>query len=220
MNKKLEYQNGKNWAEVTIEFEDGKLSICGSMGEIVSLQDAKKQALEYWTSYFDEMPAEIIEMNKRCGSKCHNSLQAAKYVLSVDGQFHGLDLHKVENGKAWLLQTCGQCVDSIAEELPEFPKIKRIAEIAKEWHLNDMHSGTEAQEKAVKEFKELNKDVKREIKFEDICNMLKNKNLLFDKSVKGKNRLGYKYGSAWLKREVPERIIRELFLKEVLTGKF
>lgn len=103
----------------------------------------------------------------------------------------------------------GQCLD----ELNNYPLIrnnkefKTIFEMWKKHHLNDMHAGTEAQEKALDEH-----DAVSELKlryasnYKEACNFLEEKGLLIDN--------GYKYGTGWIKREIPSEDLKKI--KELL----
>lgn len=205
MKKILRHSQGNIWASVEITFENGRLSICGSMGEVLTMKEAKKQALEYWKSYFDDMPSEIIDMNKRCGSKCHNSLQAAKFVVATDGALHGLDVNHIEHGMVYLTNSYGQCIDSIARELPTFPNIEKIVNIWENWHLNDMKTGMPQQEQFLKDYKAQRKlDY---LSYDEATSILAKHGLLTVEDVGGKK---YKYGSAWLKETVPSEVLKEI----------
>jgi hypothetical protein len=88
---------------------------------------------------------------------------------------------------------CGQInpvkVDTLAKGWT-YGKLARFNSIWAEWHLNDMKAGTPKQTEA-----------------------LKGKNLDYDKAVEYLKSInlyednGYKYGSAWLKVEVPQDVI-------------
>lgn len=81
--------------------------------------------------------------------------------------------------------TAGQCLDDIAG----YVKDKRFKEILRLWknhHLNDMHAGTEKQEKALEGFQG---------NYSAKCEYLKSIGLYEDD--------GYKYGTAWLYRAIP-----------------
>ena len=98
MRKHLFRANGTRWCAAEISVEDGRLSITGSEGRIVSTGTAK-----------------------------------------VDGEYHGLDVHKEEDGRVYLLESCGQ----IREDLQRwFPQLVPLFP----WHLNDMHAECEHQE--------------------------------------------------------------------------
>lgn len=94
----------------------------------------------------------------------------------------------------------GQCLDSL---VPFFKHNKLFMEIHKFWkqyHLNDMHAGTEKQEKLLEQY-----DTR--ISYNEKCKILENNNLLYDN--------GYKYGSAWLFREIPEKDLNRI--KEIIA---
>lgn len=69
------------------------------------------------------------------------------------------------------------------------------------WHLNDMRAGTPEQEKAVRWY--LENEGKGVYSYEAIAQFLETNGLLYDD--------GYKYGSGWLKEEVPLEVIEWLF---------
>lgn len=101
----------------------------------------------------------------------------------------------------------GQMYDSIIENLKTFDFAdgwsKTIAfefvELWKEWHLNDMQAGTPKQEAFIKEWIKENK-----YDYTEVCEALKKARLYTDK--------GYKYGSAWLSKEIPDKVL-EFFNK-------
>ena len=88
----------------------------------------------------------------------------------------------------------GQIVDNIK---PKTNAQQELVDIWNEWHLNDMHSGTEKQEEALyKHFGNKNVD------YVEQCEYLKSIDLYEDN--------GYKYGTSWLVRELPEDIVDTL----------
>jgi len=132
---------GKEWCEMEakLTYTDGKtrLSITGTAGTVIPKRSGKKMAREYWEGFFEECPEELGRMAVEYGKRTPRS--AANYVLQVDGDFHGLDVHKDEDGKLYLVQCCGQ----IREELIRFfPDCEEYLP----WHLNDMKAGCEHQE--------------------------------------------------------------------------
>lgn len=136
--KKLKIKNDR-WCEVEVRLEDGRLSITGSEGVLMADAAAREQAKQYWEYFFDDNPAEIIEMNRRCGSKCCDSKSAAEHVIEVDGPYHGLDIHGRDGDKVLVLESCGQIVETLGEFFPEVtPYLK--------WHLNDMKAACVHQE--------------------------------------------------------------------------
>ena len=95
---------------------------------------------------------------------------------------------EVKNGKLSMSGSCngsaGQCRDSIK---PKNDEQKQLIDIWKQWHLNDMNAGTVKQTEALKDFKG---------DYTAQCEYLKSVGLYDDD--------GYKYGTAWLKRGLPE----------------
>lgn len=96
--------------------------------------------------------------------------------------------------------------------------INQLVEVWKEWYLNDLTPGTPAQEKAIKVWLSLG----NKYEYDAACEFLKSIDLYADpqvpahlhsrtRLVDGKELTGYFYGSAWLKREVPQEVIDFLF---------
>jgi hypothetical protein len=85
------------WCELQVELRDTdkgpELSICGSAGYVVTVAQARRDALQYWTDFFDDSPADLVDMNRRFNRRFTSSRGAAKFVLDTDGEFHGLDVH-------------------------------------------------------------------------------------------------------------------------------
>jgi len=97
----------------------------------------------------------------------------------------------------------GQCLDSAQKELNiKNPVMIEIVRLWKLYHLNDMKAGDKEQEKAVKEYTKNNS-----YDYEKVCEYLESKNLLVHN--------GYKYGSAWLKEEIPQEDLEKI--KELLA---
>ena len=139
--------NDKQWTEATVEIENGRLSICGAYGRILSDRQAKREAFYYWTSFFEEDPSEIYEMRKRCPQfKGYSPKAAARFVIASDGPFHGLDVHKEDESGVWIVEGCGQCVE---EMQAAFPQIAPLLP----WHLNDLHAECAHQEKRGETYK-------------------------------------------------------------------
>ena len=96
---------------------------------------------------------------------------------------------------------CGQCLDEMLEldslsHNPLFIKIHRLWQL---YHLNDMHSGTVKQENAIDDARKSGKHI---CCYEDSCKYLESIGLLEDD--------GYKYGSSWLYREIPDDDLKEI----------
>lgn len=136
--RKLRTKGGR-WCEVEVTLKDGRLSICGSEGRIMRPAAARREALAYWTSFFEDQPEEMVEMNRRLGKRFTSARGAAKFVIETDGEFHGLDVHYEDGDEVLVTESCGQIRETIAEWFPEVAPYLR-------YHLNDMHSECEHQE--------------------------------------------------------------------------
>lgn len=124
---------GDRWCRLEVELRDGRLSICGSEGEIVTPKIARRLAREYWESYFAEDRSALHKMNDRLGTNYRTAKGAARFVLTSDGEYHGIDVDHETNGRVFLLESCGQIVDTLRQWFPEVaPYLK--------YHLNDMHA--------------------------------------------------------------------------------
>jgi hypothetical protein len=134
--------DGDRWCRIEVEVRtkpDGTktLSICGSAGRIVSPKVARAEALASWEDFFEGNPEELGAFAVQHGKRTPKT--AARYVVQVDGPYHGLDVDSEEDGKVFLLESCGQIREELAEWFPEYaPYFK--------YHLNDMHAGCEHQD--------------------------------------------------------------------------
>lgn len=124
---------GHEWCRLEVELRDGRLSICGSAGEVVRAPLARRMAVEYWESFFEDQPDELRSMNERMGTRFRSPRAAARFVLSTDGEYHGIDMDHEDGSRVYLTHSCGQ----IREELVRFfPDVQSYFQ----WHLNDMHA--------------------------------------------------------------------------------
>lgn len=180
--------------ELTRMKEGERLSISGSTGGVVTRAKAKGIALEYWRSWFEDNPEEIIGMNRRFGKRFTSAAGAARFVLETDGELHGLDT-EVSDAPAKtvrLIESCGQVWEE-AEQF--FPGIGRIW---RRWHLDDMQAGTPRQMKALQQFTD---DMRRpgESLFGAQCRFLKKRRLHVDH--------GHEFGSAWFFKPLPADVL-------------
>ena len=97
----------------------------------------------------------------------------------------------------------GQCLDYIHDNAEKYiipaemqELYNRIYHIWKEYHLNDLNSGTKVQKDM------LPKELHRASNYTEACEYLKSIGLFEDR--------GYKYGTGWLCKEIPEEIIAEI----------
>lgn len=109
------------------------------------------------------------------------------------------------------IDTGGQCEGVIVQYLADSGlrcrALEKVIPIWKEWHLNDCHAGTVAQDKCLEAYKAANPDWNWD--YDNACKVLRQKDLCEDKQylVGGKP---YKYGSAWLFRKIPQNVLEEL----------
>lgn len=96
---------------------------------------------------------------------------------------------------------CGQCLDEMLEldGLSCDDLFRKLHRLWKLYHLNDMRSGTIKQENALNDAR---KQGKLLCYYEDSRKYLESIGLLEDD--------GYKYGSSWLYREIPEIDLKEI----------
>lgn len=97
----------------------------------------------------------------------------------------------------------GQCLDYIHDNAEQYivpdemkELYNRIYHIWKEYHLNDLQSGTKVQTEA------LTKELHRVDHYTEACEYLEGIGLFEDR--------GYKYGHGWLCKEIPEEIVAEI----------
>lgn len=99
----------------------------------------------------------------------------------------------------------GQCLDELTPILVGNHLFEVLYDLWKKYHLNDMHSGTPKQETALRKA-HLNNWANDYTK---CCEYLESINLLYDD--------GYKFGTGWLKEEIPNEDI-ELIKKLIIEG--
>lgn len=139
MKRSITRIKGSRFCTLTITLEAGRLSITGDEGRIIQTAQAKKEALEYWRSFFEDSPAEIQAMNKAHNKRFTSARGAAKFVLDQDGELHGLDVVRQDEKRVFVLESCGQIRGKLLEYFPEVAPLLP-------WHLNDMRAGCEHQE--------------------------------------------------------------------------
>ena len=112
-------------------------------------------------------------------------------------------------GRGNRCHTAGQCIDEIANAFPLNTTIQDMREIWKRWHLNDMKAGSPQQRKHLESFPE---DIWRDSHnshYEWACDILEEADLLHDKNFIH-NDEPYRYGSAWLKEEIPLEVAEKI----------
>ena len=114
------------------------------------------------------------------------------YTFSASANIWRGDNRDIEAG--------GQMVDEAASYFPNNEVAQRLKEIWKTYHLNDLNAGTEKQSGYIEEYKKANPEWRYD--YTAACNILEEADLLMDR--------GYKYGSKWLVRPIPETIVEEI----------
>lgn len=108
--------------------------------------------------------------------------------LSICGTVYtGTKLLKSERN----LISAGQCLDECRDIIPP-----QLATVWDQWHLNDMKAGTKAQELLLEPVRDSFNRLKW---YEEACEYLKSLNMY--------EHNGYRYGSAWLKEELPASVV-------------
>lgn len=109
----------------------------------------------------------------------------------------------VFSASAHVIGMWGQCLNYIHENAEQYmiPEEKkalygRIYEVWKEYHLNELQSGTKIQTEA------LTKELHRADHYKEACEYLGSIGLLEDR--------GYKYGRGWLCKQIPKDIVAEI----------
>ena len=121
----------------------------------------------------------------------------------TDGRFSasGYNEHPRTGGYA------GQCLESLLQDFPESELLKRIYAVWKEWHLNDMIAGSPAQEAHLKNYQR--QDRSGQDHYTWACAELERVGLNPDPGYEH-NGKPYKYGSAWLRKDLPIDVIAEI----------
>lgn len=95
----------------------------------------------------------------------------------------------------------GQCVDTVTAFFPRNRKAHRMLAVWRDWHLNDMQAGTSAQTAWLKAHS-AESEAHRLDHYDWATKALAEAGLNPDN--------GYRYGSAWLKIELPPSIVAEI----------
>lgn len=194
MKRSITRVRGEEFCTLEISLENGRLSICGIAGDVMRTASAKRQALAYWVSFFEDSPEEIKSMNERCSTAFRSARSAARYVLASDGEFHGLDVTREESGRVYIGHSFGQIRTELARFFPEC--VPYFA-----WHLNDMHAECVHQEALGITYQN---DPDHEC-FEPGCmREIERTNAWGEVVIE---TVGYKIGSQWLRRDLPANVI-------------
>lgn len=141
IRERTDEHGAREWCALEVELREDQegrpvLSICGSAGYVLTYAQAKKEALQYWESYFEDEPSQMKDMGERLGRKFRTARGAARFVLATDGELHGLDVYREtatgdKPSKVYVTHSCGQIREELLSFFPEVqPYLK--------WHLNNM----------------------------------------------------------------------------------
>lgn len=121
-----------------------------------------------------------------------------------------LSIHGVvgprKNGEAW--GCAGQIQDDLEGLVPANgwtqEMVDEFLDIWREWHLNDMQAGSQRQMAFLREWRKGREILSYD--YEDECKALSEVGLLEDEEcmVEGKP---YRYGSSWLRKELPAEVV-------------
>jgi hypothetical protein len=100
----------------------------------------------------------------------------------------------------------GQCVNEVVDYFPTDQKAQRMREVWKNWHLNDLTAGSPAQRDYLSNHRTSDTKLTH---YERALKLLAEAGLNPDPNYLHKGK-PYEYGSAWLKRTIPEDIIKEI----------
>lgn len=100
----------------------------------------------------------------------------------------------------------GQCLDDsyFKDMAKSNPLLKKVINLWKVYHLNEMHVGTVEQEKCVNDYFNTHKDVKQD--YDSECQVLKDNNL-YTVKVDGED---YKFGYGWIYLPIPKDIQNDI----------
>ena len=107
--------------------------------------------------------------------------------------------------------TCGQCLDTLKRELAHDKTFMRLFRLWSGYHLNDLHAGTEKQEKALAEA--------GITEYDAACAYLKKKGLFVDElsgnervcETESVSRTHFPYGHGWITRRLPADVLAEIY---------
>ena len=159
-----------------------------------------------------------VELRKKGGEKTFTISPKTKERIYT-GKTTPIYYEFSASGTIWNAQKtdcleCGQCLDTIAEYIKD-PLFLEIYGLWKKYHLNSLNAGTPEQEEAIQ------KMGSRSYNYDTVCEYLKNIGL-YEVNYTGLsigkvyNNEPYKYGHAWLIREIPQDVIKRI--KVLISG--
>lgn len=128
---------------------------------------------------------------KNCEVAMTWSLQAGRFSMCAE----------IWNPRKTDCYQCGQCIDTVVAYFPDDAKAQRMLAIWREWHLNDMDAGSPAQRAWLK--------ANPTHGYEASCVALAGAGLNPDPGYVH-NGQPYRYGHAWLKRDLPVEVVAEI----------
>jgi len=96
----------------------------------------------------------------------------------------------------WDYSGAGQCLNRIAKDYPKNKEVQLIVKLWRKYHLNDMNAGSPKQTEHLASLGKYES-------YEWACEELEKVDLLYDKEFSPDEP--YKYGSAWLYRNIPKK---------------
>lgn len=133
-----------------------------------------------------------IEVKHKTNLRINTQLESINdyYTLSICGNIWNKNHSDIVSG--------GQNLEEIAKLFRANKKVQSIVKIWREWHLNDLEDGSDAQSKAVEYWESTG----NKYDYRAACAFLKEMEIYVDR--------GYTYGSKRLVKPLPESVIEEL----------
>ena len=160
-----------------------------------SVKGQVKAAAESPETFVGEIDLGKVDYNGSGRRNCRVTIE----VRFIDGRLSfGGDIWNPRETDCY---QAGQCYDTIENLFPTSDYVARIVEVWRRWHLNDVHAGTQAQEDLLRQHRD--EYVPGLTSYHEwACLFLQQHDLLVDD--------GYKYGSGWVREEVPAEIQEEV----------
>lgn len=131
-----------------------------------------------------------------------------EWKLSDEGEFT-MRAH-IWNPRETDIYCGGQCIEEVLAYFPNDKLAQRMAAVWREWHLNNMTAGSPAQEAWVKAHKaDYHPASPGDSHYDWACRSLNAAGLNPDPGYVH-NGQPYRYGHAWLKRELPAEVRAEI----------
>ena len=148
----------------------------------------------------------------RSGRK--NCLAEFEWELTADGRFSLCS--GIWNPRKTDYYCCGQNVEEVAAFFPHNKKVRRMLAIWRKYHLNDMRAGTPAQ---MAELERRSTEYPNDGKYYEWAKSVLAEAGLDPDPNYVHNGVPYRYGSAWIKEELPVEVIEEIRSWSAVGGK-